>query len=180
MNPFTQFAHEATATVKPDIWSTLGVNWQLLLFQIVAFALLVVILGKWIFPIFFRIIDQRQAVIEESNRAAIEATEKAEKAQEAIEKLLKQARTEAKEIVATAKEEADAMAADAETKSKTQAERIVAAAHDEIAKDVIAAKKALHNETIDLVASATEKVVGKIVDAKADGKLIAKAVEESK
>lgn len=172
----TQFAAEG----KSDIMTGLGIDGTLLVFQIVAFCILVFALAKWVFPIFFKIIDKRQEVIEESNRAAIDASKHAEKAQAEIEKLLKQARTEAKEIVTTAKEEATAMVQDAETKGKAQAEHIVAEAHDEIAKEVIAVKKALHNETIDLIAAATEKVIGKTVTDSVDGKVIKTALEESK
>lgn len=74
-------------------------------------------------------------------KAAVEASKSAEKAQGVIDKLLKEARTEAKEIVTTAKEEATAMVQDAEAKGKASAEHIVAEAHESIAKEVVAAKK---------------------------------------
>ena len=57
---------------------------------------------------------------------------------------------------------------------------MVAAAQSEIAKEVIAAKKALHNETVELVARATEKVVGKTVDAKLDNVVIEESLKESR
>lgn len=174
-----QFA-ATEAPAKTDVFSSLGIDWTLLIFQIIAFGILVVVLGKWVYPIFINVIDKRQAMIEESTRAAIEAEKNAEKTQAEIDKLLTEARTEAREIVATAKEEATGMVADAEAKSKSQAEHIVANAHESIAKEVLAAKKALHNETIDLVAAATEKVVGKALDAKVDTNVIKTAVEESK
>lgn len=174
------FAQFAASEESSDILTGLGINGQLVLFQIVAFLVLVFILSKWIFPIFFAIIDKRQAAIEASNHAAVEASKHAEKAQGEIAKLLKQARTEARDIVTTAKEEATAMVQDAEAKGKANAEHIVAEAHNEIAKEVVAAKKALHNETVELVALATEKVVGKAVDASVDAKVIKSALEESK
>ena len=173
-------AQFATAEAETDILTGLGIKWELVVFQIIAFLLLVFVLAKWIFPIFFKIIDKRQEAIEASNKAAIEASKHAEKAQAEIDKLLKVARTEAKDIVATAKEEATSMVQDAEIKGRANAEHIVAEAHDAIAKEVIAAKKALHNETIDLVAAATEKVVGKIIDNKVDTKLIKSALEEDR
>lgn len=187
MDIFYQFAvapaeasQGATQAQEADILTGLGINWQLVIFQIVAFCILVFILSKWIFPIFFKIIDKRQESIEASNRAAIEASEHAQKAQAEIDKLLKVARTEAKEIVVTAKEEATAMVQDAEARGKANAEHIVAEAHDEIAKEVVAAKKALHNETIELVATATEKVIGKAVDAKVDAAVITNALKDTK
>lgn len=163
-----------------DILSTLGIDWKLLTFQIVAFLLLVFVLNKWIFPVFFKIIDKRQALIDESNRAAVDAGKHAEKAQAEIERLLKEARAEAKDIVVTAKEEAGALVSDAEQRSKQQADHIIQAAHEEIAKEVIAAKKALHNETIELVTLATEKVVGKTIDGRVDNELVRDALKGAK
>ena len=174
-----QFATSESGA-SSDILTGLGIDWRLFVFQVIAFAILVFILSKWIFPVFFMIIDKRQEQIDASNRAAVEASKHAETAQAEIAKLLKQARVEAKDIVTTAKEEAGAMVQNAETKGKAQAEHIVAAAHEELAKEVVAAKKALHNETIELVAQATKKVVGETVDAAVDSKVIKSALASTK
>lgn len=172
MQTFTQFG-------ASDIFSALGIDWKMLVFQIIGFVILVWLMTKFVYPPLIKTIDARQEKIEASNEAAKAAEEKAANATKEIAKLLTEARKEAAEIVTTAKEEATAIATDTEAKSKQEAERIVAAAQESIAKEVLAAKKALHNETIDLVASATEKVVGKSVSAAIDTKVIKTALEES-
>jgi len=177
MDVVTQFA-AAEGAAGGDIFTTLGINWQLLIFQIIAFLILVWALGKFVYPWLMKSVDERQAKIEESVKAAEEAEKKAESAQEDIAELLKEARVEAKDIVTTAKNEAVAMVADAEEKAKKRAEKIVADAHEQLEKDVIAARKTLHNDTIALVALATEKVVGKTVSESIDKKIIAAAVQE--
>lgn len=177
MDYLTQFA-ATEGSANSDIFTTLGIHWELLVFQIIAFLILVWALGKFVYPWLMKSVDERQAKIEESVKAAEEAEKKTESAQDEIAKLLKEARTEAKEIVTTAKDEAAAMVADAEGKAKTRAEKIVADAHDQLEKDVIAARKALHNDTIELVALATEKIVGKTVSDSIDKKIIAAAVKE--
>lgn len=176
MNFLTQFAE--TNAAQADIFTTLGIDWRLLILQVVAFLILVWALGKFVYPWLMKSVDERQEAIEASAKAAEAAEQKAEAAQEEIAKLLKEARVEAKDIVTTAKDEAAAMVADAEEKAKKRAEKIVADAHDQLEKDVIAARKALHNDTIELIALATEKVVGKTVDANVDKKIIAAAVKE--
>ena len=174
----TYFASTATESTGPI--AALGIDWTLLVFQLIAFSLLVFALNKWVYPIFIRAIDKREAMIEESTKAAVNAEKNAAKSQEEVEKLLKQARVEAKEIVVTAKEQAAGMLSEAELKSKQQSERAIANAEDAIAKEVIAAKKALHNETIELVALATEKVVSQKVSASSDAALIKRSLEEAK
>ena len=171
-NPLHQFAAQG------DVFSALGIDWQMLIFQGIAFLILLFVLAKWVFPPLMKAVDNRQEAIEAGAKAAAAAEEKAAEAEEQLQKLLKEARTEAKEIVATAKDEANAMIADSESKAKSRADKIVKDAHDQLEKDVIAARKALHNDTIELVAAATEKVVGKSVSKDVDKKIIAEAVKE--
>lgn len=179
MEILTQFAATEAHAEKQDIFGALGIDWQILIFQIVAFLLLVWLLGKFVYPWLMKSVDERQEAIEESVKAAKEAEEKAESAQDEIAKLLKEARKEAKDIVTTAKDEATAMVDASDQKAKARAEKIVADAHEQIEKDVIAARKALHNDTIELVAQATEKVIGKTVTDKVDDEVIAHAVKEA-
>jgi F-type H+-transporting ATPase subunit b len=158
--------------------SALGIDWKLLVMQLIAFLLLVWALNKWVFPVFFKIVDKRQAQIDESNRAAVEASKHAEAAQVETEKLLKKARAEAKDIVATAREEAAGVMSDAEMKSRQQAEFIVNDARDQLAKEVEAAKRALRSEAVDLVVAATGKVLESTVDTDVDKKVVARALKE--
>ena len=180
MNNFlTQFASSEAVAEKTDLFSSIGVDWKLLILQTIAFLVLLWFLKKFVYPPLVAMLDKREAQIEESTRAAVEASKRASESHEKVDKLLAQARSEAREIVATAKSEAGAMLSDAEAKSKQQAENIVAQAQDSIAKEVLAAKKALHNETIELVAQATEKVVGKTVNANVDNSVIKAALGDA-
>jgi F-type H+-transporting ATPase subunit b len=174
----TQFAAETEA--KADIFTSLGIDWQMLVLQIVAFLILVAILGKFVYPWLIKSVDERQAKIEAANKAAKDAQAAAEKSEENVEKLLKKAQADAAEIIATAKLESASNLAAAEEKAKKRADQIVADAQDEIQKEVIAAKNTLHNETLELVALATEKVVGGTHSKEVDRDMIAKAVKESK
>ncbi len=170
----------STSAESGDIFTSLGIDWTLLAVQIVAFLILVGVLGKFIYPVFNRVIDERQEKIEASTKAAEAAQESAETAQKEVEKLLATARKEAKDIVATAKAEATAAVEAADTKASQKAKKIVESAHEQIEKDILAAKKALHNETIELVALATEAVLKQKIDSKTDQALIAAAVKDAK
>lgn len=168
----------AAAGANNDMFASLGIDWKMLIFQGVAFLLFVWIMAKWVMPPLLRVVDDRQKKIEESTKAATEAEKQASKTKVEVESLLKQARDEASDIVSTAKDEANATIEAAEGKAVKRTETIIAAAHDQIEKDVIAAKKALRSETIELVALATEKVVGKTINAKLDEKVVAEAIQE--
>lgn len=181
LTPFKALASTAAEPAeKSDIFTSLGIDWTLLVLQAIAFLILVWLLAKFVYPVFVRIIDERQEKIEAGTKAAAEAEKKAGEAKDEVAQLMKEARKEASEIVATAKEEANAAIEKSEQKAKARAEKIVEVAQEQIEKDVIAAKKALHNETIDLVAMATEKIVGKTVTGQIDDKIIAATVKEAK
>ena len=185
----TQFAHgeethevaaAATEAASSDIFTALGIDWKMLILQIVAFLILVFLLGKFVYPWLMKSVDERQAKIEAATKAAEEAKEAASQAEERTAALLHEARKEAAEIVSTARLESAAALSASEEKAKKQAERIAADAKEQIQKEVIAAKKALYSETLELVATATEKVVAGALDSKANEAVIAKAIKETK
>jgi F-type H+-transporting ATPase subunit b len=175
-----QFATAAAHAPKESILDGLGINFTLLILQAIAFLLMVFILAKWVYPVFLRIIDERQEKIDESTKAAEKAQKAAEKAEANVSNELAKARKEAADIVATAKTEATQMVEKADKNAKARAERIVAEAHEEIDKSVIAAKKTLERETLQLVKKAAGLAVAGVADSKLDEKLIKKSIEEAK
>lgn len=181
MNIITNFAVSAHETeVEKSFFEALGIDWTLLAIQTLAFLVLLWFLAKVVYPPLTRMLEKREEDIEAGVKAAADAEKKADEAKDEVAKLLKSARKEAGEIVATAKEEATAALEAADAKSKERADRIVADAQAQIEKDVVAAKRALHNETLALVAEATEKVIGKSITAKVDEAVISQAVKEAK
>ena len=178
MNFLTNFAE--TAEANEDICAALGIDWRLLILQIVAFLILVVLLGKFVYPWLMKSVDERQANIEEAAKAAKKAQESAADSQAETAALLAEARKESAEIVATAKLEAAEIAGTSEAKAKSTAEKIVADAHAQISKDIDKARRELHDETLELIALATEKIVRKKLDSKADEALIADVLKEAK
>ena len=178
MNFLTNFAE--TAEANEDIFAALGIDWRLLILQIVAFLILVVLLGKFVYPWLMKSVDERQANIEEAAKAAKKAQESAADSQAETAALLAEARKESAEIVATAKLEAAEIASTSEAKAKSTAEKIVADAHAQISKDIDKARRELHDETLELITLATEKIVRKKLDSKADEALIADVLKEAK
>jgi F-type H+-transporting ATPase subunit b len=177
MTFLTQFASE---TADPGLFGALGIDWRLLILQVIAFLILVFILGKFVYPWLMKQVDERQANIEAAAEAATAAQKAAADSQEKTAEQLDAARKEAAEIVNTAKLEAADMVRRSEEKAKKSAERIAADAQTQIEKDIAAARTSLYNDTLELVAAATTKVVGSELTEKIDQSRIKKAVEESK
>ena len=176
LNQFAETVESAEAS--GNILSSLGIEWQMLIFQTIGFALVVFLLGKFVFPTFMKQIDERQEKIEAGLKAAHEAEKNAASADAKIEEKLKEAREQAKEIVATAKNEAAQMLEKADERSKAKAETTLEEARAEINREVLAAKQVLHNETLELVALATERVIGKTHSKAADKAVISDSLKE--
>ncbi len=176
----TQFAMATEGAEEAGLFSSLGIDWTLLLMQTIAFLILLAILRKWVYPPLLAMLDKRDKLLRESTEAAVSAKKEAEAAEGKTVALLKQARAEASDIVATAREEATNVVEAAQKKAIDKAEALVASAREDITKEVESARVLLHNETLDLVAEATGTVLGAKIDAKTDGKLIEKALKEAK
>lgn len=170
----------ATPEASGSLFSALGIDWRLLVLQIVAFLILVFLLGKFVYPWLMKQVDERQVAIEAAAKAAIEAQSSAAESQARVTELLAEARTQAADIVDTAKLEASQMVSASEERARSTAEKIAADAQASVTKSIETAKRELHDETLELIALATEKVIHTKLDTKADAALIASALKESK
>jgi len=162
-----------------DLLGALGIDWKLLIIQLVSFLILLAILKKFVFPALFAAIDKREKAIDESVKAAEQAKNAAETAEANTEKQLEQAKKDAAAIVQTAHHEAAAIAGDAEGKARKKADHIMEQAQARIDSDIAAAKADLHTEMVSLIATATEKIIMTKIDAKTDAALIKKALEDA-
>jgi F-type H+-transporting ATPase subunit b len=179
---FINYLAETASTPEASggLFSALGIDWRLLVLQIVAFLILVFLLGKFVYPWLMKQVDERQAAIEAAAKAAIKAQASAAESQERVTELLTEARNQAADIVSTAKLEASQMVSASEERARSSAEKIAADAKASVEKSIETAKRELHDETLELIAFATEKVIHTKLDKKADAALIASVLKDSK
>ena len=166
----TQFANSG-ASEKAGLFDSLGIDWALLAFQTVAFLILLFVLHKFVYPPMMEMLVKREK--------DLKAKENADKAEEMTAEIMRKARAQASDIVASAREEATEVVEEAAKKATAKSEALIKEAHNTIAQEIENAKKDLHNSTLELVAEATGKVLGEKIDAKKDTKLISEALEEA-
>ncbi len=174
---FQQFA--AATTAQTGLFGALGIDWRLLLLQAVAFLLLVWFLGRFVYPVLIKAIDDRQRVLESAAEAAAKAEAQAARAETAAAKALQEARRQAEDIVKTARQEALAVQEEAQAKAGRRAEFIIRQANEQLAQNVSEARRRLILETRALLADACEKLVGQRLDSAADRRLIEKAIKQA-
>ncbi len=167
------------STEDGDILGALGIDWRTLILQVVAFVILVWLLGKFVYPILVRAIDKREKAIADSVAAANQAEARAEETQAEIEKLFEEARRDSAELVEAAHKESAQMVKEAEDKAALRRKQIVADGQAQLDVAVAKAREQLRKDTINLVAEATEKIIGEKVDAAKDAQLIERSLKES-
>ncbi len=163
-----------------NILSSLGLDWKLFISQTLAFAILLGIMAKFVYPVLIKSIDDRRAKIEAGLKEAQESHKALEEAEDRIEALLADARKEADEIVARSHQEATGMISDAEVKAKQRADRLIADARAQLDADIAKARTMLKKDMMKLVSLSTEKVINEKLDDNKDARLVEQALVQER
>jgi len=158
----------------------LGLNLKSIIFQIIAFAIVLWILNKFAIKKFLAVMDERRAELEKGLNQADEAKKELEKAAQKADETLAEARDEADQILSSAHGEAAQLLKDVETKAAQKADRIVKEAREQLGRDVEKARLELKSDTTQLVAQAAGIVLGEKLDQSKDAALIERSLKETK
>jgi F-type H+-transporting ATPase subunit b len=146
--------------------------------ELVAFLIVVFILGKYVLPPINRIMEERQATIRQALADAEEAKRRHEEAEAEYNRLINEARSQARSVV----DEANRMAEQARAERRAQADREyemrVAQATADIDARVRRASEDLRQQAADLAIAAAEKVLGEGIDLSAQRSLVDRTIEE--
>lgn len=160
-----------------ELLSNLGINWKLLLAQIINFLILLFVLHRFAYKPILKMLNDRTNKIEKGLKDAEESRKKlaeiAEKEKEIIAKARKDAREILKKVEDTAKKNKEEIAIEA----KNQAEKIIINAKASIESEKAKMFREVKAEVTELVVMATEKIIGEKVDAKKDKELIEQAIK---
>lgn len=173
---FLQFA--ATEAEQPGGIAALGLNVKAFLFQLITFVLVLLLLRRFVFPKLVATLEQRRATLEASLDQAKKTEEALASAQNEAESLIAKARQQSDTALAEAKKAAQLVIADAEVAGSTKAARIIADAQADLTRQQQQLRDELKGELTELVAQATETVIRKKLDRKADEALIAASLKE--
>jgi F-type H+-transporting ATPase subunit b len=168
---------ESSSTESSGI---LGVSLQAFVFQLITFILVFILLKKFAFDKVARILDERHKVIDEGVRHGLNMKKDREKFEKETDKVVREARHKADEIIGDAQKEARTIIRDAESAASKKSDAILADAEIRINEEVAQAKRKLEGNLAELVSEATEAIVEEKVDPKKDAELIDKALKKDK
>jgi F-type H+-transporting ATPase subunit b len=148
------------------------------IFEVVAFILMIAVLGRWVYPFVVRVAEARQRQISQQLEAAERARQEAEARLRDAEASLQEARGRAAEIIEGAGRSGDQLRAELHARADEEARRIAESARREIDAERRKAIDSVRGEVADLVVAATEKVVGETLDDRRHRSLIEQAIAQ--
>jgi F-type H+-transporting ATPase subunit b len=155
----------------------LGIDLGAFIFQVINFAILLIVLRIFAYPLIVKVLEARRQKIEAALKTAAELDKAKAAAAKKEQAILTAARTQAEQIIIQAKHQAQTIANAIETKAQEHAEQIKHQAQVEINQSLAAAHRELKEEAVQLVIAATEQIIKVKLDPLQDEKLITEALE---
>ncbi len=164
-----------TALLAAKPAGLLSVNGTLIA-EIVAFLVMVGILWRWVYPPIIRVAERREKAIEAGLKQAQEAEQRLAAVREEVEKILEDARGQAREITSRAHHEAAIDADEVRAKARQEAAAFLEQARQEIGAERDKALRELRSHEAALVVAAAARVLGEAIDADAHRQLIERSL----
>ena len=146
-----------------DLLHQFGINGQLLLAQVVNFALLVLVLRAFVWKPVLRVLHERRERIQAAELGAATLSERNRAAEEELSAKRAEAGAEASRIIAKAKQRAEEEAAGVRAAATAEAAQIRAAAELALAKEREAMHAEVRSRVIGLTVAATSKLLAEEV-----------------
>jgi F-type H+-transporting ATPase subunit b len=146
--------------------------------EVIAFVLMILILGRWVYPRVMQAAEARQRQVSEQLEAAERSRQEAEQRLRDAEGQLQKARSQASEILEGANRSGEQLRADLRARADEEARRMTESARREIEAERQKAVDSVRSEVAELVVAATEKVVGESLDGRQHRQLIDRAITE--
>ncbi|HET8626665.1 MAG TPA: F0F1 ATP synthase subunit B [Thermomicrobiales bacterium] len=159
--------------------AALGIKWDALIFQLIAFIMLILILWRYAYRPVLNVLDQRAARIRQSMEQADRIERQLAETEQRNQEILAEARREAQSIVAQAREVADAHVAKAREAAHEEAEKQLQQSLAQLRAEEERVKTELRQQAADLVILAASKVVRRELDPQKHYDLIDETLREA-
>ncbi len=156
----------------------LGLNLTDLLWQLIAFGLLVFLLYKLLYRPVLKMLDERSERIRQSMEDSAKAREMAEKAQEEFEKRVLEARKEGQDIITQANKMSEQLRQEILEQARSEAEQLIQKERQSMTQEREQAMAELQKQVADLSIRIAQKVIGQALDEGTQRKLIADVLSD--
>ena len=163
-----------------ELFDKLGVDWRLLIAQIINFLILLAILYKFVYRKLLSTLEDRRLKIEKGVEDAKKAGAELKSIVEEKEKTLIIAKQEAQKILDETKKIAESEKQKIIIEAKKEKEKIIKETQEELIKEKGKMIELAKDELGELVILATKKTLEKIIDDKKDKQIIEETVKKLK
>ncbi|HOX30213.1 MAG TPA: F0F1 ATP synthase subunit B [Candidatus Paceibacterota bacterium] len=156
----------------------LGINWNLLVAEIVNFFILLLVLKKFLYKPVLGMLEERRAKIEEGIKKSEEAETSLQKIRALGEEIKEKGEQKARDVMVIAEKRSQEKAKTILAGADEEKTRIIAAAKAAAEQEKIAAKEQQGREAINLAFILAEKVLKEEMNREKDKKIIEKLAKD--
>jgi len=161
-----------------ELFDTLGIDWRMILAQIVNFSILLFVLNKALYKPLMRILEDRRARIQKGLADAEEARVARGNAESEKQLILAEARHEALEIINRARAEAEEVKQRLIQEGHEEKTLLIQAGQHQAEQEKNRAMKDAEASVSELVVALTKKLIGNVLTEEQDKKLIKQVFEQ--
>ncbi|MFC1644732.1 F0F1 ATP synthase subunit B [Patescibacteria group bacterium] len=162
-----------------ELINALGLNWKILIAQLINFAVLLFVLYKFAYNPILKMLDDRKDKIEKGIKDAESATDKLVEIERKEKKVLIDARKEAQKIISTAEDMAKRNKEDIMEEAKNQSQGILDKTKKIIEQEKSQMMSEVKKEVIELVYAATQKITEEKINEESDKKIIESVINSN-
>ncbi len=160
------------------VLQSLGINGKLLFAHLINFAVVMIVVWKWVYQPLLKVMDARQKKIAQGLQQAEEAKTALLQAREEQEALLHRARQEAQQMMKAAEGQGKKDRQELMVKTQNDLERMMVENKARLDQEERAMLQAVKKQSADLIVQALEKILPSVLDDKTKRASIEKAVTE--
>lgn len=160
-----------------DLFSKLGVDWRLLIGQIINFLIVLAILYKFAYRPLLNMLKKREDAIAKGLEDAKKIEENLLRSEAQKKEAASQARREAEAIIKKAESAAERLKTEFIQKARTESEKISAETKKQLADEKDKMFLEIKKQAADLIVAATEKILAEKMTDKKDLEMIEESVK---
>jgi len=161
-----------------EIFQTFGINWVLVIGQIINFLIILYILKRYLYKPLFNVLKKRQELAKESVKNAENSEKALESAKEHEKEIIQKARQIADDIIKEAKERSDEIVKLADVSAKERTDKMLQDTKVQIDLETAQAQKELNQYVLRLSLDMLKRTLNNVFTEKEQSEIIDKAMKE--
>lgn len=155
-----------------------SLNLGLVVWTWILFGLTLLVLAKWVFPLIAGGLEQRHAKIQGAIDDALSARDEAKGLLSQQEAALEAARSEAREMLESARQHADGLRKEMLEEARAQQSQMIDDARREIGHERDRLREEIRRDAVDLALAASERLIRTRLDAEENRRLVHEFVSD--